>query len=313
MPQTVSELVSTVKQTSTDILKQSDTAKVICVLSQLVDKLFEDAALKLNLKALESFAYSLCSSSYDQLFSSSSTNSKVSWWQNFIHNSVVSEDTLLLDSVGEVMIKCVRSGRPLFHVMKVWAIIGPHLTECACHKDLTVSRKAVKHIHDVVNRILVEHPELPYFYVNETLFKPFENLLSLELCEPDIQDQIVSCICEFVETSFKEIRSGWRTLFGALRVVSTNTNILLDIFKVFLETDNTLVFSNAAVDYITCLLKHLRARSSCNSNPNLGFETIKYLKRCETVLSSMYAMSDCLVFRSAHQIQVSGKFLIFVK
>lgn len=85
----------------------------------------------------------------------------------------------------------------------------------------------------------------------------------------------MNCICEFVEANRTEIRSGWRPLFGSLRVVklsagqSTAENArshlraLLDVFEVFLHTDNPLVFSNAAVDCIQCLLKHVRGPSKC--------------------------------------------------
>ncbi len=69
-----------------------------------------------------------------------------------------------------------------------------------------------------------------------------------------------------------EIKSGWRPLFGALRAVkieyTTNEEVnearqrhvaaVLDVFDVFLNTDNELVFANAAVDCILCLLKYIR-------------------------------------------------------
>ena len=69
-----------------------------------------------------------------------------------------------------------------------------------------------------------------------------------------------------------EIKSGWRPLFGALRAVkieyTTNEEVnearqrhvaaVLDVFEVFLNTDNVLVFANAAVDCILCLLKYVR-------------------------------------------------------
>lgn len=38
-------------------------------------------------------------------------------------------DTLLLSRIAQVMLKCVRSGRPLIHIMKAWAIVGPHYME----------------------------------------------------------------------------------------------------------------------------------------------------------------------------------------
>jgi len=72
-------------------------------------------------------------------------------------------------------------------------------------------------------------------------------------------DQIVSCICQFVEGNRVDIKSGWRSLYSGLRMVnSAHLASLVNVFKVFLDTNNSLVFSNAAVDFIACLLKHIR-------------------------------------------------------
>lgn len=65
-----------------------------------------------------------------------------------------------------------------------------------------------------------------------------------------------------MEANRSDIRSGWRPLFGALKVVnSSHLSSLLEIFRVFLNTDDTLAFSNAAVDCIACLIKHVRGTS----------------------------------------------------
>lgn len=102
------------------ILPADYAAKIICVLSQQVDRLFEDAALKLNLRALCFFLTALCKASKDQLFKNIDgvkENRRV-WWRR----SKPREDelnVLLLSRLGEVMLKCVKSGRPLIHVMRV--------------------------------------------------------------------------------------------------------------------------------------------------------------------------------------------------
>ena len=84
--------------------------------------------------------------------------------------------------------------------------------------------------------------------------------------------QVVCSICELVEACTSEIKSGWRPLFGALRAVKIEYTVseevnesrqrhiaaVLDVFEVFLNTDNVLVFANAAVDCILCLLKYVR-------------------------------------------------------
>ncbi|CAK9833529.1 Brefeldin A-inhibited guanine nucleotide-exchange protein 3 [Anthophora retusa] len=308
------------------ILPADYAAKIICVLSQQVDRLFENAALKLNLRALCLFLAALCRASKAQLFKTTdgSKDNKRFWWRRSKprENEM---NVLLLARLGEVMLKCVKSGRPLIHIMRVWSILGPHFMEAACHKDRGISKKAVQCIHDSMAALLNEQIELPHFHFNEALFKPFENLLCLELCDSDVQDQIVSCICEFVETNRTEIRSGWRPLFGALRVASVGNSDsvesapLLEVFRVFLSTDNTLVFANAALDCILCLLRHVRGIGDTESHQDdqeqidvaesrrmrLCVESLKYLLSCSDILASMYGMPACPIFHSAQRIQVS--------
>lgn len=38
-------------------------------------------------------------------------------------------DVLLLHRLAEVMLRAVGSGRPLLHVMRAWAVAGPHFME----------------------------------------------------------------------------------------------------------------------------------------------------------------------------------------
>ncbi|XP_063243212.1 brefeldin A-inhibited guanine nucleotide-exchange protein 3 [Bacillus rossius redtenbacheri] len=327
------------------VLSQQYAARVICFLSQLVDRLFEDAAVKLNLRALTSFLAALCEASQAQLFSRQAGGAGPeeraagtrSWWRRPRPPApLAARGMLLLDRVGDVTLKCVRGNRPLVHVVRVWSIVGPHLMEAACHKEQAISKKAVACIHDTVNALLNDQTEMPHFHFNEALFKPFENLLCLELCDTDVQDQIVSCICEFVEANRTEIRSGWRPLFGSLRVVKLSANQqppgedglghlrpLLDVFEVFLNTNNPLVFSNAAVDCILCLLKHVRgpseleefsgneqAQEVCDAEPDPSLElcvaALKFLRKCSEILATMYDMPACPMFHTAHRIQLNN-------
>lgn len=62
--------------------------------------------------------------------------------------------------------------------------------QAACHKDRSISKRAIEYIQDVITSLLVEQTELPHFHFNEALLKPFENLLSMETCDIDVQ---VSC------------------------------------------------------------------------------------------------------------------------
>ncbi|CAL4085330.1 unnamed protein product, partial [Meganyctiphanes norvegica] len=331
-------------------LSPAHTAKAICALTQLVDRLFDEAATQLNMTGLVSFLTELCAASQQQLFSRMNNGTpkrpKLPWAKkrlgsNSQHPSgSCSVDTLLLHRLAEVMLRVVRTGRPLLHIMRAWAVTGPHFMEAACHKDGAVSKKAVSDIHDIVNALLGYQNELPHFHFNEALFKPFENLLCLELCDDDIQDQIISSICEFVESCTPDIRSGWRPLFGALRSVRvpsllpssavtrniskpssrdgvSHLHVVRDVFEAFLATDNVLVFSNAALDCILCLLKHIKGPDECDSGKetvvgweelvggDLCLDALRYLHRCAAILASMNQMPACPVFHAAHRITLT--------
>ncbi|KAF8773258.1 Brefeldin A-inhibited guanine like protein [Argiope bruennichi] len=309
---------------TSDVIKDHQLLDSIEVLSQQVDRLFEEAASRLNLHALITFLVELCAASQTQLFTQSYTR----------FSCTNSHGTnLLLYHLGDVMLRCARGGRPLIHVMKAWSVVAPHFVEAACHKDSLIAKKGVSTIHDIVSALLSSNSELPHFHFNEALFKPFENLLCLELCDIDVQEQIVSSICEFVEGCTAEIHSGWRPLFGALRTVQVpsisnhyaetdmerehlhHLRVVLDVFEAFLSTDNVFVFAYAAVDCLLCLLKHVKGPTelqdisdiSCDSvdKPRVPLDmclaALKYLEKCFDILSTMYKIPTCPVFNSAHR------------
>ncbi|XP_021695176.1 brefeldin A-inhibited guanine nucleotide-exchange protein 3 [Aedes aegypti] len=313
-------------------LSQADTAKMLCALSHQADTLFSDAAERLALPALLHFLKSLCRASREQLYrGSSSKKGKKSWWLG--RPWKVKNDSLplslLLHRVGDVTLKVFRGPRPLLHILKVWAITGPHLMDAACHKDRAISKRAIEYIHDIITALLVEQSELPHFHFNEALLKPFENLLSMDSCDVDVQDQIVACLYEIVEAHRTEIRSGWRPLFGTLRTARNrpvHLSNIIDIFHVFLETDNTLVFANAGLDCILCLLSYLEISGSGGSvagstggsgNGNEGstnddnnirssdflYDALKFLERCSSILSFMYNMPQCPNLHSTYKIK----------
>ncbi|KFM57850.1 Brefeldin A-inhibited guanine nucleotide-exchange protein 3, partial [Stegodyphus mimosarum] len=102
---------------SSDVIKDQQLLEAIEALSQQVDRLFEEAASRLNLSALISFLVELCAASQVQLFTQNYTKSTSSC----NHGS-----NLLLYHLGDVMLRCARGGRPLIHVMKAWSVVAPH-------------------------------------------------------------------------------------------------------------------------------------------------------------------------------------------
>lgn len=64
------------------------------------------------------------------------------------------------------------------------------ILQAACHKERHVSQKAVSFIHDILTEVLTDWNEPPHFHFNEALFRPFERIMQLELCDEDVQDQV---------------------------------------------------------------------------------------------------------------------------
>lgn len=309
---------------NTVTLSQSDTAKILCALSNLADNLFSDAAERLNLPSLCQFLKSLCRASREQLYrNNANKKGKKTWWLGRpwkVKNQSLPL-SLLLHRVGEITLKVFRSSRPLLHILKMWSISGPHLMDAACHKDREISKRAIEYIHDIITALLVEQSELPHFHFNEALLKPFENIISMQNCDSDACDQIITCCMEIVEAHRTEIRSGWRPLFGTLTTKRLNiSSVIMDIFRIFLETENTLVFANAGLDCILCLLSYLETstgnseeetnqsestitnRLSSNSTEFLH-DVLKFLERCSTILGHLYTMPHTPNLHATYKIK----------
>ncbi|KAK3577451.1 hypothetical protein CHS0354_032302 [Potamilus streckersoni] len=318
------------------VLNSTQASQAVCELSQAVDRLFEDAANILNMQALLAFLVELCEASKQQLHKISK---KIQEEEELpFAEPHLPVNSLHLYRLQHVLMKIVHSDRPLIHLLRAWITVSLHLVEAAGHRDRSISKMAVSCVHDYIIAVLSRYQELPYFHTNEMLCKAFENILCLELCDGDVQDQIVCSICELVEASAAEIRSGWRPLFGALRAVrieyttieevnearQRHIEAVLDVFDVYLNTDNILVFANATVDCILCLLKYVRGPGefedsddddsdsvndymmSSPSSENLCFPALKYLKQCSGILQSMWTMPACPVFHGADRIQINS-------
>ncbi|XP_065815350.1 brefeldin A-inhibited guanine nucleotide-exchange protein 3 [Labrus bergylta] len=313
------------------LMTGTSAAKAVCTLSTQADRLFEEAATKLNLVGLVGFLQQLRRASQCQLFDSVTETGDYSLAMPGEAKSTLDRRSALhLFRLGEAMLRIVRNkNRPLLHMMRAWSVVAPHLVEAACHKERHVSQKAVSFIHDVLTEVLTSWAELSHFHFNEALFRPFEHIMQLELCDEDVQDQVITSIGELVEMCSPQILSGWRPLFSALRTVhssKTDTKEYLlgdysmgksqapvfDVFEAFINTDNIQVFANAATDYIMCLMKFVKGLGEVDykeigdcihvsgySSTDLCLPALDYLRKCSQLLAKIYKMPSKPVFLGA--------------
>uniref|UniRef100_A0A9J8C431 ARFGEF family member 3 n=1 Tax=Cyprinus carpio carpio TaxID=630221 RepID=A0A9J8C431_CYPCA len=313
------------------LLTGTSAAKAVCALSTQADRLVEDAVNKLNLVSLVGFLHHLRKASQSQLFDSVTETRDYSLAMPGEAKSTQDKRSALhLFRLGEAMLCIVKNkSRPLLHMMRAWSVVAPHLVEAACHKERHVSQKAVSFIHDVLMEVLSSWAELPHFHFNEALSRPFEHIMQLELCDEDVQDQVITSIGELVEMFSAQIQSGWRPLFSALRTVHGNKTDMkdyligeysmgksqapmFDVFEAFINTDNLQVFANAATDYIMCLMKFVKGLGEVDykeigdcvhvsgySSTNLCLPALDYLRKCSQLLAKIYKMPSKPVFLGA--------------
>ncbi|MEJ1275322.1 ARFGEF family member 3 [Cricetulus griseus] len=312
-------------------LSGNSAAKVVLSLSTQADRLFDDATDKLNLMALGGFLYQLKKASQSQLFHSVTDTVDYSLTMpGEVKSTQDRKSALHLFRLGDAMLRIVRSkARPLLHVMRCWSLVAPHLVEAACHKERHVSQKAVSFIHDILTEVLTDWSEPPHFHFNEALFRPFERIMQLELCDEDVQDQVVTSIGELVEVCSTQIQSGWRPLFSALETVHSGNKSevkeylvgdysmgkgqapVFDVFEAFLNTDNIQVFANAATSYIMCLMKFVKGLGEVDckeigdcvpgvgaTSTDLCLPALDYLRRCSQLLAKIYKMPLKPIFLS---------------
>ncbi|XP_049643955.1 brefeldin A-inhibited guanine nucleotide-exchange protein 3 [Suncus etruscus] len=313
------------------LMTGSSAAKALLILSTQADRLFEDAMDKLNLVALGNFLYQLKKASQSQLFHSVTDTVDYSLvMPGEVKSTQDCKSALHLFRLGDAMLRIVRSkSRPLLHVLRCWSLVAPHLVEAACHKERHVSQKAVSFIHDILTEVLTNWNEPPHFHFNEALFRPFERIMQLELCDEDVQDQVVTSIGELVEVCSTQIQSGWRPLFSALETVHSGNKSevkeylvgdysmgkgqapVFDVFEAFLNTDNIQVFANAATSYIMCLMKFVKGLGEVDckeigdcvpgpgaTSPDLCLPALDYLRRCSQLLAKIYKMPLKPIFLS---------------
>ncbi|NWR53635.1 BIG3 protein, partial [Regulus satrapa] len=328
------------------------TKQIKCVLSAWIYflhilfftyRLFEDAADKLNLTALAGFLYQLKKASQAQLFHSVTDTVDYSLaMPGEVKSTQDRRSALHLFRLGDAMLRIVRSkSRPLLHLMRCWSLVAPHLVEAACHKERHVSQKAVSFIHDILTEVLMDWNEPSHFHFNEALFRPFERIMQLELCDEDVQDQasqlwsVITSIGELVEMCSTQIQSGWRPLFSALETVHSSSKSevkeylvgeysmgkrqapVFDVFEAFLNTDNIQVFANAATSYIMCLMKFVKGLGevdckemgdcvpgSGSASTDLCLPALDYLRRCSQLLAKIYKMPLKPIFLSGRLVNL---------
>lgn len=231
------------------------------------------------------------------------------------------------------MLRSIKNGRPLYHALHCWAIVGPTLLKvsatpvvflftdfvvlfCAlclfrrqvatiplsprrrwrycvalsamcCRSSRsrttsTLTRHSLNRTRTCcVSKCATAVYRIRFTKENKIDVKSFFRHSHKRLMSFFMETQVISSLCELVESWSIEIRSGWRPLFASLRcwppvdelgtsqaVHSENVSAVQGILAAFVQhsSANPLIFSNAAMDAILCMLHYLKNCSKHNFN-----------------------------------------------
>lgn len=99
---------------------------------------------------------------------------------------------------------------------QLWAVMGEIFNNVACHKNLATSFFALDSLKQLSMRFL-EIDELLHFKFQKEFLKPFEYVIhnnnSLE-----VKQLVLECINNMILARARNIKSGWKTIFGVLTV-----------------------------------------------------------------------------------------------
>ncbi len=258
---------------STIIALESRSDEVI----KSIDRIFSNTA-NLHGEAIVHFAKSL---------------TEVSWDEIKVSGSNDSPRTYSLQKIVEI--SYYNMTRVRFEWTNIWAVLGEHFNKVGCHINTAIVYFALDSLRQLSMRFM-EIEELPGFKFQKDFLKPFEHIMG-NSANLTVKDMALRCLAQMIQARGENIRSGWRTMFGAFTVAARDpneaiVNLAFENVTLVYKTRFGLVISQAAfTDLIVCLTefsKNIRfQKKSLQAMETLKSIIPRMLKTPECPLSSM--------------------------
>jgi brefeldin A-inhibited guanine nucleotide-exchange protein len=141
---------------------------------------------------------------------------QVSWQEIQSSGQSESPRTYSLQKIVEV--SGYNLTRVRFEWASIWQVLGQHFSQVGCHTNTNVVFFALDSLRQLSMRFL-EIVELPGFKFQKDFLKPFEHIISNSQVVL-VKDMVLSCLIQMIQANGKNIRSGWRTMFGVFTVAA---------------------------------------------------------------------------------------------
>ncbi|VDD77898.1 unnamed protein product [Mesocestoides corti] len=180
-------------------------------------------------------------------------------------------------------------GRIRLQWSRIWEHIGQHFTSAGRSANEDVAIFAVDSLRQLSVK-LIEKGELPNFHFQKEFLRPFLNILDdINDVEPSIQDMVVRCVSQLIQSQWTNIRSGWTNIFLVLYMAaaSNEEGVIELAFGSCSFIINTVFPNNfyLLIDSFPVFIRAL-AEFACNLHfPDTSMEAIRLIRLCARVVS----------------------------
>eukprot|EP01083_Nonionella_stella_P133838 406994_1 len=108
--------------------------------------------------------------------------------------------------------------RVRFEWIQLWAILSVHFVRAGCHRNQQICIYAIDNLKQLADKFL-EREELTTFNFQKDFLKPFLTIVARTQLA-DIREYIIQCIARLIAARYKNIKSGWKCVFGILGVAA---------------------------------------------------------------------------------------------
>ncbi|ETV92066.1 hypothetical protein H310_13588 [Aphanomyces invadans] len=100
----------------------------------------------------------------------------------------------------------------------VWKVLTRHFTTIGCHDNLGIAMYAIDSLKQLSMKFL-EKDELRDFNFQRLFLAPFEIIMANAVAT-EIRELVLSCVQNMILGRVRNIKSGWKTIWGVLRVAA---------------------------------------------------------------------------------------------
>eukprot|EP01088_Endostelium_zonatum_P015100 TRINITY_DN3564_c0_g1_i1.p1 TRINITY_DN3564_c0_g1~~TRINITY_DN3564_c0_g1_i1.p1 ORF type:complete len:1744 (-),score=398.50 TRINITY_DN3564_c0_g1_i1:89-5320(-) len=105
---------------------------------------------------------------------------------------------------------------------RIWAILGPFFVRVGRNENQIVFTNAIDSLRQLATKFL-EKEELKNYHFQKDFLKPFE-LIMTKNPNVDSRELIINCVKDIVTRMYKNIKSGWKSIFAVYAISAADTN-----------------------------------------------------------------------------------------